>query len=1045
MADGRDIMELGFDYNLTKSESAIVRDELTKTLELAEKLDGFKIQIKTSDGFGELKAAIKDATATFGDLQKKATELGALEQKLAKITSDRAKATKRSEDADRAAAKASGELEKAIQEEERAKREKIKTDEAAAKSVLALEKAIQQEYKTAREKLKLDADMAAQYAKTANQEAKREQNTKEQTRAYKALGREYNILRKVAEDYGARLGVESAKFQEAAKRANDLNSKLKAIDAAIGNYGRSVGNYKTAFDGLSFSFTQIARELPSLSNGFQTFASAIGNNIPMAADYIAEARAELAALRAEGLAAPTMFQKITGAIFTWQVGLSVAVALFTVFGKQIGEFFQKLIKGKDTFDRAAEQQKILNEAIRDSNGAYATAIKQVQELRTNVDLAKNGFLSKTEVVKQYNDTIGKAAGDVKTLDEVEQSLVKNGDRYIQMMLYKAAAQTAFEKAAAEAIKIEERRRQLESIPIIAGPGRTSAGIEQELQFREAANKRRLKEEGKAAQESLDIAAYFQKKAAEIAKEGGFSLLGNDKEAKSKFKKELDELKDALRRRYEQEIAAWEELAAFQSLSTEQRLFAESQANEKRIELIKGLAEIEVKFAKQTGKSLIAISEETANELLENRRKGDASIRTIQADAAKFNEAFHIKEVEEAKNFDAEILASRSNRIKDELEIYQSGARSLADLMAARYADEQTALIKARNDRKITEDRFQREMAELNLKYSKESTQALIDAAEKQLKVVQVGSDAWVALKKAIADAKKQLAEFGSVNLPLQNLQKALNDIAAAAQNITAAISTVNDIGYENQKAELQAVEDQRQKNYEAEVTRINNSRLTDEEKANRLISLESTRNQQRIQFERQQREADNKKAKFDRDINILNIIAGTAAAVVKALPNIPLSIAVGVAGAAQLAKALSVKVPQYFKQTPDSGHPKDGPAIYGEVPEMVFEPGKKPYLVTEPTFNPMLPAGTHVKHLDSDMVQGYMRSAMAKNTSRTLAMGNYLDRNSTDRQILDAISFQTRVLKKAYGSGSGSRVDVNVHTTSDHKVFIDKYVKGKRA
>ena len=57
------------------------------------------------------------------------------------------------------------------------------------------------------------------------------------------------------------------------KQAANLNNKLKAIDANFGNYQRNVGNYASAFNGLGYQVTQVVRELPALSSGFNTVKS----------------------------------------------------------------------------------------------------------------------------------------------------------------------------------------------------------------------------------------------------------------------------------------------------------------------------------------------------------------------------------------------------------------------------------------------------------------------------------------------------------------------------------------------------------------------------------------------------------------------------------------------------------------------------------------------------------------------------------------------------------------------------------------------------
>ena len=85
--------------------------------------------------------------------------------------------------------------------------------------------------------------------------------------------------------------------------------------------------------------------------------------------------------------------------------------------------------------------KKANLAAYDDKGVISS-IENVKQLTTEVQLAKDGFLSKDKVVEHYNETMGKTTGLVKTLDEVEQQLVKNGEAFIKMTLYKATATLA---------------------------------------------------------------------------------------------------------------------------------------------------------------------------------------------------------------------------------------------------------------------------------------------------------------------------------------------------------------------------------------------------------------------------------------------------------------------------------------------------------------------------------------------------------------------------------------------------------------------------
>jgi hypothetical protein len=89
-----------------------------------------------------------------------------------------------------------------------------------------------------------------------------------------------------------------------------------------------------------------------------------------------------------------------------------------------------------------------------------------------------------------------------------------------------------------------------------------------------------------------------------------------------------------------------------------------------------------------------------------------------------------------------------------------------------------------------------------------------------------------------------------------------------------------------------------------EIENINNSLMSEEAKEKAINNINE-------KFARKKADADKKQAKRAKAMAILEATVATAAAVVKALPNIPLSIAAGVIGAAQIATIASTQIPAF--------------------------------------------------------------------------------------------------------------------------------------
>lgn len=181
--------------------------------------------------------------------------------------------------------------------------------------------------------------------------------------------------------------------------------------------------------------------------------------------------------------------------------------------------------------------------------------------------------------------------------------------------------------------------------------------------------------------------------------------------------------------------------------------------------------------------------------------------------------------------------------------------------------------------------------------------------------------------------------------------------------------------------------------FDARIQKIDEEIAANDEKYNRILENEVLSETQRKEiqdkqeFERQELEKKKKKEQRKQAIlakatTALTIGLSTAAAIIGALApppvglgplaGIPLSIAVGAIGAIQLAAALAAPIPKYAKGTED--HP-GGWAEVGEgkkqgryVPEIVKEPGKKPYLVDKPT---MLNLPRHTKVVPTTSLEGY--------------------------------------------------------------------------
>ena len=147
------------------------------------------------------------------------------------------------------------------------------------------------------------------------------------------------------------------------------------------------------------------------------------------------------------------------------------------------------------------------------------------------------------------------------------------------------------------------------------------------------------------------------------------------------------------------------------------------------------------------------------------------------------------------------------------------------------------------------------------------------------------------IRMHIADLESDLQSFvknfgESLTKTFANISQVIGDVS----NLFGKIHNKKMIELDNEKAK--------------ELEKIESSKMSEERKEAAINALND-------KFNKQKEEADKKQAKRSKAIAILEATVGTAAAVVKALPNIPLSVAVGVIGAAQIATIASTQIPAF--------------------------------------------------------------------------------------------------------------------------------------
>jgi hypothetical protein len=340
-----------------------------------------------------------------------------------------------------------------------------------------------------------------------------------------------------------KLGLDTTEINSQIK---DAKANLNSLKTSVKDTGQSFASAapKVANAGNTLTqFSRIAQDAPFGIIG-------IGNNLTATAEAFASLKNQTGST---GGALKALGSSImgTGGIL---LGVSLLTTGFTYLaqsGLTIGDVFNKLTGNTNAYSDALK--KVNDEAY--ASEGVQEAVTNVNRLTTEIDLAKQGFLNKDQVVKHYNETIGKTTGLVKNIEEAEKSLTRNADAYIKMTLYKAVATLALEEAAKSQLEAEKTRvKKLAEFASFNDKVNIATSEREDTEANKAfvreQNKQRLidlqkkrkQEEIKinenAAKVNLSIAKKFEEDAAKISKNFNFNFFGDTeapKEKKAKVK------------------------------------------------------------------------------------------------------------------------------------------------------------------------------------------------------------------------------------------------------------------------------------------------------------------------------------------------------------------------------------------------------------------------------------------------------------------------------------------------------------------------------
>lgn len=270
--------------------------------------------------------------------------------------------------------------------------------------------------------------------------------------SYNALSAQYE-LNKIKMNNLSQAYLENTEAgKKLVKETAEIYAAMDKYQKSTGKHTLSVGNYKQAFDGLGFSVSQVARELPSLAISANTFFLAISNNIPMVIDEIQKLRAANEAAAKAGEAQVSITGKLIKAMFSFNTVMVLVLTAFSIWGKDITNWIGSLFTGKKRVESLTGSLKHMADAMQ--NARLETA-KETLKLNLLYKTATNNAKSTNERTKAVKALKKEYPEYFKNLSDEEIKLGKASKAYKEAT--KAITENAKARAALD--KITELQKE----------------------------------------------------------------------------------------------------------------------------------------------------------------------------------------------------------------------------------------------------------------------------------------------------------------------------------------------------------------------------------------------------------------------------------------------------------------------------------------------------------------------------------------------------------------------------------------------------------
>lgn len=412
----------------------------------------------------------------------------------------------------------------------------------------------------------------------------------------------------------------------------------------------------------------------------------------------------------------------------------------------------------------------------------------------------------------------------------------------------------------------------------------------------------------------------------VGNHGNSTSSDNDKEVKTKSEDEIKkELLEMAQEIITSRLSLVEEGSRQEYDLTQQYIDAETQLRH-------------MKLDKQYADEKKSLEEALANKTI-TQEQYDANLLSLEDAYSKQSVLIDQRmnnEKEKARKKYSEALVKQ---IQEEYQ-HEQEQREL-DLM-----QQMTVLAKQRTQKLITEEEYQKQLADMQRKFAEETANKQIEMLEKVLESEALTAELREKINNELKAAKIKAAKEVA-DEELKNLKKTEKEDEKSAakrrrttnkylQTVSKMIGQVNQLVstiYDGQLAKIDEEKEAAEKAYEEEVAQIENLQetgaISKEEAEARKRAAEQRTAEKEEEIEKKKKEIKYKQAMWEKATSIAQAGIATAVAITEALPNVVLAALVGALGAMEVATILATPISTYAKGTGKDGH-KGGLALVGD-------------------------------------------------------------------------------------------------------------------